>query len=484
MASRGQVIFALSSQLQHYLYSLTTMQDSSTHGGSVKSEKKAINAGARRTPQRTPTSPTLRFRRKSLWILAIYLVLLVVPWIIDTVLTYKPYSYHQRFGLSADNMINSEEWLLAALVIAKIQTLVAIPIVSTLLAQAAVVYSQRTTSEKQLSVRQLLVLADRAWGGVPGFWKARHRGVGSRLVMLGGLLILLVAVQPPVQSLFAGIEAVRIVTCYDTPISGCGAGFSQEVGFDPGTFHVCCQLSFTYADRQVPEPTNLQNLPSIIPVTRVSSKIAAAADFDQQPYLWPEQWVNIDDADRPMKSTLFWYANMNTADDHYTYFVSSLMNGTNTGILRQLGMRLNSTSSCATTNISDFPTTCAGGRPFVSKLNFEGLNVSICAPGNYEETPWTLSRDRQDISEELWIDLALDSYETNIEAMELQWGVSTNWTLHCTVDTTRGYFEIPNTHTNNNPGPLLEKWPSEKEMFEDWNDWLSVTFDYAIPTVW
>lgn len=148
---------------------------------------------------------------------------------------FKPYSYQQRYGLSLKNTTNSEEWLLASIIIAKIQTLVAIPVVSTLLAEAAVVYSQRTATDKKLSVRQLLVLADRAWAGIPGFWGARHRGVGSRLVTLGGLLIFLVSVQPPIQSLFAGMEAVDIVTCLDTPVVGCNFfGIDQEVGYDPG----------------------------------------------------------------------------------------------------------------------------------------------------------------------------------------------------------------------------------------------------------
>lgn len=401
---------------------------------------------------------------------------------------FKPYSYHQRDGLSIKNTLNSEGWLLASLVIAKIQTLVAIPIVSTLLAQAAVVYSQRSSSTKKLSVRQLLVLADQAWGGIPGFWRARHRGVGSRLVTVGGLLILLVAVQPPVQSLFAGMEAVRIVTCYDTPVRGCDPfNIDQEVGFDPGMRASLLRLSdLLLISLFFQEPSNVQQLPSIIPVSRVSSKILAAADMDQQPYLWPEQWINVDDADRIMKSTLWWYANAETFgnDQNYTYFVSSLMNGTNTGILRQLGMRLNSTTSCTNEDVSAFPATCSGGRPFVSALSLHGMNISICAPGNYEETPWTLSRNRQDVSEELWIDLAIDPTADEIYTLETQWGELTNWTLHCTVDTTRGYFEIPNVYTNNNPGPLLGTWPSQEEMAKDWNDYLSVMFDYAIPTAW
>lgn len=229
------LLVVLKSSNTSWYWPVVSMENSSIRSEPDNARGKAIKPEQRRTPQKTSYSTVLRYRRKSLWIPAVYLILLIVPWIIDCVLTYKPYNYLQRYGLSEKSMLNSEGWLLASLFIAKIQTLVAIPVVSTLLAHAAVVYSQRRTSTKKLSVRQLLVLADRAWGGIPGFWNARHRGVGSRLVTLGGLLILLVSVQPPVQSLFAGIESVNIVTCYDTPIWSCDpSGIEQVVGFDPG----------------------------------------------------------------------------------------------------------------------------------------------------------------------------------------------------------------------------------------------------------
>lgn len=214
------------------------MEDSSDYNGSANTEAKEsepVQKGQTLEMSSSPSSPVLRYRRKSLWIPAIYLSLLVVPWIIDCILMYEPYNYQQRYGLSLKHTINSERWLLASLIIARVQTLVAIPVASTLLAQAAVVYSQRTTSDKTLSIRQLLALADRAWAGIPGLWRARHRGVGSRLVTLGGLLILLVSVQPPIQALFASMETIDIVTCLDTPVVGCSRyGIAQEVGFDPG----------------------------------------------------------------------------------------------------------------------------------------------------------------------------------------------------------------------------------------------------------
>jgi hypothetical protein len=104
-------------------------------------------------------------------------------------------------------------------------------------------------------------------------------------------------------------------------------------------------------------------------------------------------------------------------------------------------------------------------------------------PGAYGKTPWTLSRDRQDISEDLWIDVFIpDTALTQGVLTELY---ATNFTLRCTSNTTRGYFEVNNNLNGNNPGPLLETWPSQEELAEDYNDFLNFQGGDVIPsTMW
>jgi hypothetical protein len=74
----------------------------------------------------------------------------------------------------------------------------------------------------------------------------------------------------------------------------------------------------------------------------------------------------------------------------------------NTGILREHALRLNSTTECSRIAGDQFPTTCGGTMPLTRTLDDpQNITIRICAPGNYGESPWTLSRNRQDITEEL-----------------------------------------------------------------------------------
>lgn len=360
-----------------------------------------------------------------------------------------------------NNVVNLEGWYAASLVLGKIQTLLAIPIVSGLLAQAAVVYSQRHTTAQKLSVRQLIALADRSWADVPGLWAARHKDVGSRLVWLGGLLILIVSVEPPLQSLLVKEDVVQVATCLDMPLDGCGLREPPVVGYDA-------------------EPSDMQYLPSSVAVNRVAAKINSASQWDVQPRLWPERYYGIKDDYSYERNTLaWWFGSFDGPGTGSAFFASSLLNGTSTGVLRQLAMRMNSSSTCENVAKSDYPSTCTGRRPFTSTFSLQALNIQICAPGEYDTTPWTLSRDRQDISEELWIDLSINEDELGPVGVFNGWYGTSNFTLHCTADTTRGYFEIPNVRTGNTPGDLLEEWPNVEEMDRDWNDILGWNYDYS-----
>jgi hypothetical protein len=88
--------------------------------------------------------------------------------------------------------------------------------------------------------------------------------------------------------------------------------------------------------------------------------------------------------------------------------------------------------------------------------------------------PWTRSRDRQDLTEELYLDLVdvgglfgtIGERLTNISAA-----------IRCEAKTTRGYFELGNTWINNTYSKLLDRWPSREQMLDSSNDW--VDYDYG-----
>ena len=133
-------------------------------------------------------------------------------------------------------------------------------------------------------------------------------------------------------------------------------------------------------------------------------------------------------------------------------------------------MRLNSSISCEEIESRDFPSPCPGDQPFtVFWERVIDANVRICVPGNYTGFPWSLSRSRQDLAEEIYIDLK------DTDVGDLTWNsehpqFNTSYSIRCTATTTRGFFEIGSNWNNNTYGPLLEQWPAQIQIEEDFND--------------
>ena len=74
-------------------------------------------------------------------------------------------------------------------------------------------------------------------------------------------------------------------------------------------------------------------------------------------------------------------------------------------------------------------------------------------PGNLTNSPWKATRDRQDITELLYLNVTL-------EDKSVKTGITDNSTVFkVQANSTAGYFELPN-YMNGGPGPLLEKDPN------------------------
>lgn len=152
-------------------------------------------------------------------------------------------------------------------------------------------------------------------------------------------------------------------------------------------------------------------------------------------------------------------------------FIAAFPVGTDTGVLRDLTLRLNVSVGCSLVPQSDFPSKCPGAYPL--SQTFSNINIStstpfgdlahpryrarICAPGNMGFSPWKDTADRQDISEEFWLD-----YQRTPQPSDDVLGITdggSNYTQHCYGNSTLGYFELPNYWNGHVAGPLLEKVP-------------------------
>jgi hypothetical protein len=182
-----------------------------------------------------------------------------------------------------------------------------------------------------------------------------------------------------------------------------------------------------------------------------------------------------------VEESSWWFSDDGKPFQSQSFWASSLPNGTTTGILRQHAMRLNSSVKCELMPEADYPTRCEGGRPFNNSwVNTSGdtdILTSVCVPGNYSQTPWTHSRDRQDIREEMYLKaLAYVKHDP------VQVFYDGPLYLHCVAITSRDYFELGNYFNKNIPQPLLETWPTPDVMEENFVDYEESTdpYDYNL----
>lgn len=187
---------------------------------------------------------------------------------------------------------------------------------------------------------------------------------------------------------------------------------------------------------------------------------------DKQPFLWSTHGLGVTSVDANITNS----SSFN--DIAKEQFVATFPVGTDTGVLRDLVLRLNMSVGCSLVPQSDFPSTCPGAFPLSQTLsNINSSDISapfgdsqnpryrarICAPGDTMSSPWKDIPDRQDITEEFWLD-----YQQTFASGVGIWGYTdtgSNYTQHCYGKSTLGYFELPNHWNSNVAGPLLDKVP-------------------------
>lgn len=226
-----------------------------------------------------------------------------------------------------------------------------------------------------------------------------------------------------------------------------------------------------------PEPADLATIHQNRVVQEVMSSLATFNMLDLETHLWPDPSY-LDDhvaviTDPTWRQTLRYWAMGETTSGgdvmNHTpnFFVTALQNATGTGVLREHALRFNSSAWCDKIPRAQFPEPCPGKRPFYRSLSKSPfLDIRVCAPGEYGVHPWSLSRNRQEIGEDLYLDVVDGRINTPDPVA--------NFTLHCRTSTTRGYFELGNHMNSQIYGPLLGEWPDPDTMAREFNDELNL----------
>ncbi|KAF5724422.1 hypothetical protein FMUND_879 [Fusarium mundagurra] len=411
----------------------------------------------------------IRYYKRSLWIFGFYLLILVPPWIFTCILMVRPInreSYFNQAGSITPGDVNN--WHRSRVTLSSLTALsgvIGLPIVSGLLAQGEVVYTQRRNPGQKLSVLQLFALADREWLDPRYLFKcpSKLQGTGWSLYLwLATFLILITAIQPPIQAILVRDESIDIVTCKGHP-----AAYRNHDSR-------ACKFPFRDLNTQIiardAEPIDLNFCPQGTVVKKTSQKLLSSANSDIQTNLWSDE-ASLG------KSPNYYTDNRLTFDWYYQessynkgkrqYYASSVPNGTATGVYRHHAARMDSTANCYLTKI--FPKECKGDKPFAPSFSEGWLNVDICAEGSYDTVAWNTSRNKQEHNETLWLSMKWDIPEGQDRSGQFR--NNDSYVLRCDSVSRRGWFQLPNNVNGGNPGPLRDEWPSWRELKYVFNDY-------------
>ncbi|KAL5622637.1 hypothetical protein FOBRF1_001887 [Fusarium oxysporum] len=411
----------------------------------------------------------VRYHKRSLWIFGFYLLILVLPWMFTCFLMIRPINkesyFNQAGSITPGDVDNWHRSRVALSSLTAISSVIGLPIVSGLLAHGAVVYTQLRNPGQKLSVLQLFALADREWLDPrylfkpPSKFKSTER---SLYLWLATFLILITAIQPPIQTILVRDERIDVVTCKGHPAR------------HKDHYSGACKYPFKDLDTQViardAEPIDLNFCPQDVVVKKTSQKLLSSANNDIQTNLWSDEASLGENPNYYMdnRRTLDWYYQRLSYDkSKRLYYASSVANGTGTGVYRHHAVRMDSAAECYLTK--NFPKECEGGKPFTPSFSEGWLNVSICAEGSYDTVAWNTSRDKQEHNETLWLSMKWDIPEG--EDTSGLFRNNDSYVLRCDSVSRRGWFQLPNDANGGKPGPLRDEWPSWRELKYEFNDY-------------
>ncbi|KAF4956704.1 hypothetical protein FGADI_3693 [Fusarium gaditjirri] len=411
----------------------------------------------------------IRYYKRSLWIFGFYLLILVLPWIFTCVLMVRPINkesyFNQAGSITPGDVNNWNRSRVALSCLTALSSVIGLPIVSGLLAHGAVVYTQRRNPGQRLNVLQLFALADREWLDPRYLFKSPVKVKStekSLYLWLATFLILITAVQPPIQAILVRDERIDVVTCKGHPAAH--NNYNSRA----------CRFPYKDLNTQIiardAEPIDLNFCPQDVVVKKTSQKLLSSANNDIQINLWSDEASLGKDPNyyTDNRRTLDWYYQESSyVKSKRLYYASSVANGTSTGVYRHHAARMDSKANCYLSKV--LPKECKGSKPFVSSFSEGWLNVDICAEGSYDTVAWNTSRSKQEHNETLWLSMKWDIPEGEDSS-----GLSLNndsYVLRCDSVSRRGWFQLPNNANGGKPGSLRDEWPSWRELKYEFNDY-------------
>lgn len=270
------------------------------------------------------------------------------------------------------------------------------------------------------------------------------------------LLTLLAALQPPLYQLLVNWESVNIPS-----------GVLGRIQLKPNLWEIREDKVFIGGDA---EPATMEMIPHATILHTVQFEIPSIKRSLPDMYMWIDYNGTkppVSDLENQQGDAINSLLNVRTGKSSdgmqiLPAFFAAIPFNISTGTKRYHVMRFNSTVECRVLSKDRFPADCPGDKPYstsiTARTNTSTSELRVCVPGTWGTSPWTLSRNRQDIEEEAYLQIFGNLNKDNSS------------TIHCSSTTTRGYFELGNYRTYGIYGPLLEHWPSPDVIKKDFND--------------
>ncbi|RJE26739.1 hypothetical protein PHISCL_00970 [Aspergillus sclerotialis] len=214
---------SIRSQRSEYHYDLALPQepdDRDEHATAPNEQDPTrITKNAPRANEDKPLTQTLQRSSLTIWIVVLYSALAIFSWVIIVYLVFHPITnshlrYHGsqtgRFLIGPDEInhlyAQNEQWVQTARVLMSFAGVLSIPVASATCAGAAPVYSQRRAKSRDLSLRQVMMLADRCWTNPLTYIhavgsKKGYRRYGSPFLLVAIVIHFLAFLVSPLQQI-------------------------------------------------------------------------------------------------------------------------------------------------------------------------------------------------------------------------------------------------------------------------------------------
>lgn len=428
----------------------------------------------------TTSFDPLRRRTRVWWLLALYLPLLVLPWVLTCIMSYRPLTaprYIDPTGhIRPRDFDLNEGWQVAINVMNSITAVLTIPVTSLIIAEASVVYLQRDGGrESPVPLAHFFDIADRGWTDIPTVWRSLPHENSSinAFIVKSAAFVVLCAIILPLQQLLVRTENIQIITCNHVPYGS------------------VCSSSDYIAKSSDAQVGRMNALPLWNVKEQVQAHLASDNGLEQQPHIW--SLANDSLSTRYLSNGGYYASPFGDPTSYYDlHWISAVPNGTSTGVLPQHAMRMNNSISCEHIDFAEIPSVCPGPNAFTARFEANmdlrepkpdqpfDYDLKVCVPGSFIESPWTRSRDAETISEEVFFGMHVGEEAASI----IDTSFAGSFGFHCTVNSTRGYFELPNAFNSLMPSALLERFPRGKdsERFDDFEESSQRTPPYMRPT--